>query len=92
MLVVHYEDLRNNTAEEVVRMLEFLQVPYEVDHVRQAIQADSGSFHRKHLSNFNPFTAKQHKLISRILASAIQSAQRNKYPGTARLQQYLNTH
>ncbi len=41
MLVIRYEDMRRNTEEELARMVEFLGVPVNREHIRQAIANNS---------------------------------------------------
>ena len=51
VLLVKYEELKQNTLQEVLRMLNFLMVPYSKDMVEQRLAAGFNSFQRSHHKN-----------------------------------------
>ncbi|XP_077869868.1 sialate:O-sulfotransferase 2-like [Saccoglossus kowalevskii] len=65
LLVVHYEDLKNDTVHEVKRMLEFLNTTLVSERL-QCLEMDiEGNFHRhkEETFDFDPYTADMHTVI-----------------------------
>ena len=56
VLVVGFENLKNDTYTELKRMLDFLGHPYSEDSVVCAIKSPSESFHRNHTKDSNAFS------------------------------------
>ena len=56
VLVVGFENLKNNTFTELKRMLDFLGYPYSDDNVVCAIKSPSEKFHRKHTKDSHAFS------------------------------------
>ena len=53
VLVVGFENLKNDTYTELKRMLDFLGYPYSEDNVLCAIKSPTETFHRKHKKGFS---------------------------------------
>ena len=63
ILVVGFENLKNDTYTELKRMLDFLGYPYSEDNVLCAIKSHSESFHRKHTKDLDVFSPELQKII-----------------------------
>lgn len=92
VLLVHYEDLVNNTYHELVRMLDFISQPYDRHNVQKSLGSDSGLFHRQHTSSFEHFTEEQYKSISEMLSDTMSAVGHSNYRGKLKLKQYTHTH
>ena len=57
VLIVGFENLKNDTYTELKRMLDFLGYPYSKDNVLCAIKSPSDNFHRKHTNNSQVFSS-----------------------------------
>ena len=56
VLVVGFENLKNDTYTELKRMLDFLGYPYSKENILCAIKSHSESFHRKHTKDSHAFS------------------------------------
>ena len=56
VLVVGFENLKNDTYTELKRMLDFLGYPYSEDNVLCTIKSPSENFHRKHTKDSHAFS------------------------------------
>ena len=63
VLVVGFENLKNDTYTELKRMLDFLEYPYSEDNVLCAIKSPSENFHRKHQKDQDVFSSELQKII-----------------------------
>ena len=63
VLVVGFENLKNDTYTELKRMLDFLGYPYSEDNVLCAIKSPTETFHRKHKKDLNVFSPELQKII-----------------------------
>ena len=91
VLVVHYEDLVQDTSREMGRILSFLSLPYNSKQLARDLKSDPGHFHRKSLPSFQPFTIKQRKFIAGLVAQAIAATEGTYYKNKLKLQQYVPT-
>lgn len=72
VLVVQYEDLKENTSAQITKMLKFLNVDYNSSTLNQKLSKGFESFHRKnHLQEFEHFTAEQRVLVNSIIKDVI---------------------
>lgn len=92
VLIIHYEDLVNDTHHGLVNILDFILQPYSRHDVQKAVSSDSGLFHRKHTSSTEHFTEKQYKYISKVLSDTISAVDSSNYRGKLKLRQYKPTH
>jgi hypothetical protein len=69
VLVVTYESLRNDSLVEVERMLQFLNIEYDTDTLRERLHTRVfDTFYRKqHPQNFQHFTKQQTVYINNLL-------------------------
>jgi len=62
-VVIQYEKLSTDLYTELKKMLDFLDVSYTKSDIQCAINSTSEAFHRKHSTNFDPYTVAQRKVI-----------------------------
>ena len=88
--VVRYEDLKNNTAAEVAKILSFLNIPYSKEYLQLSLQVDFTTFKRKHVSdNFQHYTSSQKQHINEVLLDTIKLAESANRTNLLRLDEYL---
>ena len=56
VLIVGFENLKNDTYTELKRMLDFLGYPYSEDSILCAFKSSSENFHRKHAKDSHTFS------------------------------------
>ena len=56
VLIVGFDNLRNDTYTELKRMLDFLGYPYSKENILCAIKSHSERFHRKHTKDSHVFS------------------------------------
>ena len=78
VLVVKYEELKQNTLHEVLRMLDFLKVPYSEDVVEQRLIAGFNSFQRRHHEDdFDHYVPEQQNFVRNAVISANKLLEEN---------------
>lgn len=56
LLVVHYQDLKEDLSKELTRIVDFLGLKLDEQRLRCTVQNSEGNFHRpKHILSFDPF-------------------------------------
>jgi hypothetical protein len=92
VLVVRYEDVKNNRTAEVLRMLEFLKVTRSPVDVAQRLEEDATLFQRNHSSKvFEPYTKKKRDVVQRNLKDLIAQLRRENNGNTLGIEEYLLT-
>ena len=89
---MRYEDLKKDTAKEVVRMLDFLGVKYtSVDDIRQRICQDFTEFRRHHTKedDFDHYSHEQREYIASILKEVITASKLTNKTHILRAEEYL---
>lgn len=90
VMVVRYEDLKQNTTKEVGRMLSFLQIPLSSEDLAQRLKEDFTTFRRSHSEgDFEHYTAAQKLHLKSSLQHAIGLAAENNMTQVLRLNDYL---
>ena len=71
LLLVQYEDLKNNTLHEVMRMVKFLGYNTLQEVVKERLMSEFIAFKRNHstTSSFEHFTATQKLFVNTIINS-----------------------
>ena len=67
VLVVRYEDLKSNTLQEIMQMLEFLGYEYTPDELKERLNQKFTTFYRNRTSTFEHYTAAQKQYINSII-------------------------
>ena len=68
VLVVTYESLKNNSCAEVERMLQFLNIGYNSEMLKERMHVGVDTFLRKkHPQDFQHFTKQQRVYINNLL-------------------------
>ena len=90
VLVVMYEDLKQNALHEVLRMLEFLKVPHSMDIVEQRLAAGFNSFQRSHhKDDFEHYTHEQQDFVKEAVISTSKLLEDNHLTHILQLQNYV---
>lgn len=92
LLVVRYEDLKQNSLREVQRMLDFLQLTVDKDELLQRLEYNNFShFHRNHSSSdtFEPYTASQIKYWNSVIIETETSLHSNSITDFIPLRSYI---
>ena len=88
VLVVKYEELKQNTLQEVLRMLNFLKVPYSKDMVVEKLTAGFNSFQRSHHEDdFDHYIPEQRNFVRKVVISTNKLLEENHL---SHLQSYLH--
>ena len=82
LLRVFFEDLRTNTSREVVRILDFLGVPYSPSQVEQKLNSGFNEAHRESASNFEHFTDQQKRVVGGVLSHVVEECSTRGYKDT----------
>ena len=64
VLIVKYEDIKNNTESELRRMLDFLQVPYSSSRLKEVVARGYHMYRRKHSESFDHYTPGQRDTVT----------------------------
>ena len=91
LLRVFYEDLKTNTTHEVIRMLDFLEVPsYLSTHLQNRLNSRLQKFHRQR-EDFKYFTEQQKEALRSMLLHVIGELAAGGYTDSVEyVQQYLS--
>ena len=90
-LIVRYEDLKQNTIKEVLRMVEFLGFKdlFTEDSIQDKLGNGYNSFYRNHQDDFEHFTADQKALIRRTVEETAQLLAKQGLEHSFRIEDYL---
>lgn len=69
VLVVHYEDLKENKTKIVKKILDFLNVDYSEKELQLKLRERDDRFHRKHIQDFDHFTIEQRDFVNHVLGN-----------------------
>ncbi|XP_065906171.1 WSCD family member CG9164-like isoform X2 [Dysidea avara] len=69
-LVVKFENLKANLMVELRRIFDFLGYHYTEDDLLCTIQSNSDQFHRKHTTDFDPYTPEQRSNVGSVIQKA----------------------
>jgi DNA-binding NtrC family response regulator len=64
VLIVRYEDVKNNTHSELRRMLDFLQVPYSSSRLKEVVARGYRMYRRDHGETFDHYTPGQRDTVT----------------------------
>ena len=63
VLIVKYEDIKNNPQSELRRMLDFVQVPYSSSRLKQVVARGYRTYRREHSETFDHYTPDQRDTV-----------------------------
>lgn len=90
--VVRYEDLINDTVKKVGRMLDFLNINYNKEDLRNRLRDDFTVFKREHSENdFEHYSPQQKLQMKSVLQEAIRMAEEGNKADILRLHEYLGS-
>ena len=89
VLVIKYEDLKNNTEEEIEKMLDFLQVPYSRSRLREVVTRGYEAYKRPHRDEFDHYTVEQRATIRAAIVRVANSLKEHKVLDKADVSLYL---
>ncbi len=64
VLIVKYEDIKNNIQSELRRMLDFLQVPYSSSRLKDVVARGYRMYRREHSETFDHYTPGQRDTVT----------------------------
>ena len=73
ILVVRYEDLKDNTLGEMERMLDFLGFAYTREELARRLEKGYTAFKRTNHGNFEHYTQEQKKYIQKLVRGAVET-------------------
>ena len=77
VLVVKYEDIKNNTQAEMRRMLDFLQVPYSSSRLNEVVARGYRMYQREHSDTFDHYTSGQRDIVRSAIERVSKSLREN---------------
>ena len=87
MLTVFFEDLKEDTAREVKRMLDFLEYPYNNAELQATLLGGFNQFYRNHTDTFDHFTADQREAYNTVITDVVKRLK--QYNLALKLEQYV---
>ena len=92
LLRVFYDDVKSHPTREVLRILDFLRVPYSQSLVELRLRDGFGEFHRAaSKESFKHFTAEQRQELVTALSHVIRESTAKGYEDTKQyVQNYLS--
>ena len=67
VLILRYEDLKENTSQEMKRVTDFLGFSYSLDEVAARLEDGYSQFYRNHTVDFTHFTPTQELFIHNMI-------------------------
>lgn len=67
VLILRYEDLKENTSQEMKRVTDFLGFSYSLDEVAARLEDGYSQFYRNHTVDFTHFTPTQELFICNMI-------------------------
>ena len=90
--VLRYEDLKNNTLQELLKTLDFLRVSYDPETVASRLKEDYSEFYRHHgEDDFKHYSDEQKLLLESTLQDMMEAAERTGKSSLLRLNEYFYT-
>lgn len=69
---MQYEEIKKDVGKQLHRMLDFLEHPYTNDDVQCVANKQMEAFRRHKDKTFDPFTAKQRKLVQTSILKVVK--------------------
>lgn len=91
VLVVKYEDLKNNTVAELRKMLDFLQVPYSLSRLQYVVGRGYSMYKRKHDEEFDHYTVDQRDTVRSAIERVARTLEEHNLLGKANVSSYLTS-
>ena len=89
VLVVKYEDVKNDTETEIAKMLNFLQVPYSRSRLREVVARGYSAYKRPHGEEFEHYTREQRASVRAAIVRVKQSLDGHNLLDKANVSLYL---
>ena len=90
--VLRYEDLQTNTVAEVEKVLNFVNVTYDPNLVKERLMRGYSEFHRPHRnSSYEHYSLEQKQLLRSAMIKVIKSVEGTSKDQLLRLDEYLLT-
>ena len=89
VLVIKYEDIKNNTQAELRRMLDFLQVPYSYSRLNEVVARGYRMYQREHSETFDHYTSGQRDIMRSAVEQVSKSLRENGLLYQANVSAYL---
>ena len=89
VLVVKYEDVKNDTETEIAKMLNFLQVPYSRSRLREVVARGYSAYKRPHGEEFEHYTRAQRASVRAAIVRVKESLDGHNLLDKANVSLYL---
>ena len=88
--VVRYEDLKADVPGEVAKMLTFLNIPFNREHLPLRLKDDFTAFKRNHTNDkFEHYSSSQTEYIRTMLMDTMKLAEKANMTDILRIEEYL---
>lgn len=88
VLVVHYEDVKNDSLAQVERILDFLKQNYDRTELRIKVEDGFGGVQRQHRDEYEHYTRDQKISINEMIMKTIHTLQLHKLDHLFRIKEY----
>ena len=90
IMVVRYEDIKEDHVTQVERMLRFLEFPFDKRQLEEKLNREFKTFKRPHKEEFEHYTSEQKKYVNTILLDTIRILTQHKMEQFFKLEDYLD--
>lgn len=90
ILVVRYEDIKDDTLGQVKRMLDFLMFHYTEGTVRRQLEDGYTNFYRNHTATFEHYTSDQRVFVNSLIHEAAFRLKQHGVESVLNVDDYLS--
>ena len=90
IMVVRYEDIKEDRIGQVERMLKFLEYPFDKTELEVKLHREFEAFKRPHKEEFEHYTPEQKKYVNTILLDTIKILTQHNMEQFFKLEDYLD--
>ena len=90
IMVVRYEDIKEDHIGQIERMLKFLEFPFDKTELKVKLHREFEAFKRPHKEEFEYYTPEQKKYVNTILLDTIKILTQHNMEQFFKLEDYLD--
>lgn len=90
IMVVRYEDIKEDHVTQVERMLNFLEFPFDKTELEEKLNRGFETFKRPHREEFEHYTPEQKKYVNTMLLDTIKILTQHNMEQFFKLEDYLD--
>lgn len=90
VMVVRYEDIKEDHVMQVKKMLKFLEYPFDEAELYAKLNDGFNTFRRPHKEDFEHYSQEQKKFINTMLLDTIKILAQHKIEHLFQLEDYLD--